>query len=67
MHAPLATDRTRTSARGHALLIIVRQPGMWRVRQILDDPAGGREWGIDVDVDSTARRARRMVEVGRLD
>ncbi len=38
-------------ARGPALLIIDRQPGVWRVRQILDDPAGDHDWGFDVEVD----------------
>ncbi len=32
-------------ARGPALLMIDRQPGVWRVRQILDDPAGDHDWG----------------------
>ena len=41
-------------ARGPALLIIDRQPGVWRVRQILDDPAGDHDWGFDVEVDLEA-------------
>ena len=36
-------------ARGPALLIIDRQPGLWRVRQILEDPAGDHDWGFDVE------------------
>ena len=42
---------TGADARGPALLIIDRQPGLWRVRQILDDPAGDHDWGFDVEVD----------------
>ena len=42
---------TGADARGPALLIIDRQPGIWQVRQILDDPAGDHDWGFDVQVD----------------
>ncbi len=35
-------------ARGPALLIIDRRPDVWRVRQILDDPAGDHDWGFEV-------------------
>ena len=45
---------TGADARGPALLIIDRQPGVWRVRQILDDPAGDHDWGFDVEVDLEA-------------
>ncbi len=59
-------------ARGPALLIIDRQPGVWRVRQILDDPAGDHDWGIDVEVDLAASDEEgaaviRVVIVGRMD
>lgn len=59
-------------ARGPALLIIDRQPGVWRVRQILDDPAGDRDWGIDVEVDLEASDEEgvpviRLVDAGRMD
>ncbi|MEI6254709.1 MAG: DUF3516 domain-containing protein, partial [Mycobacteriaceae bacterium] len=59
-------------ARGPALLIIDRQPGMWRVRQILDDPAGDHDWGIEVEVDLEASDEEgaavlRVVDAGRLD
>ena len=59
-------------ARGPALLIIDRQPGVWRVRQILDDPAGDRDWGIEVEVDLEASDEEgaaelRVVDAGRLD
>jgi hypothetical protein len=59
-------------ARGPALLIIDRQPDVWRVRQILDDPAGDHDWGIEVEVDLAASDADgvpvlRLVSFGRMD
>jgi hypothetical protein len=59
-------------ARGPALLIIDRQPGQWRVRQILDDPAGDHDWGFAVEVDLEASDEEgvavlRMVDAGRMD
>ena len=59
-------------ARGPALLIIDRQPGVWRVRQILDDPAGDHDWGFDVEVDLEASDEEgaavlRLVDAGRQD
>ena len=59
-------------ARGPALLIIDRQPGVWRVRQILDDPARDHDWAIEVEVDLEASDEEgaavlRVVDVGRLD
>ena len=59
-------------ARGPALLIIDRQPGVWRVRQILDDPAGDHDWGFDVEVDLQASDEQgvavlRLVDAGRMD
>lgn len=59
-------------ARGPALLIIDRQPGVWRVRQILDDPAEDRDWGIEVEVDLEASDEEgaavlRVIDAGRLD
>jgi len=60
------------NARGPALLIIDRNPGMWRVRQILDDPAGDHDWAIEVEVDLAASDEEgaavlRVVDAGRLD
>src|SRR6478609_482669 len=59
-------------ARGPALLIIDRQPGVWRVRQILDDPAGDHDWGFDVEVDLEASDEEgvavlHLVDAGRMD
>ena len=63
---------TGADARGPALLIIDREPGMWRVRQILDDPAGDRDWGFTVEVDLDASDEQgaavlRLIGAGRMD
>ncbi len=42
---------TGPDARGPALLIINEEPGLWRVRQIFDDPASHHDWGISAEVD----------------
>jgi superfamily II DNA or RNA helicase len=41
-------------ARGPNLLIIQKLPGTWRVRQILKDPAGNNDWGINAVIDLAA-------------
>ena len=46
--------QTGANARGPALLIIDRQASAWRVRQILDDPAGDHDYSITADVDLAA-------------
>ena len=43
--------QTGSDARGPQRLIIDEQPGRWRVRQIIDDPAGDHDWGISAEVD----------------
>ena len=53
-HADIGTG---PDARGPALIIIDVEPGRWRVRQILDDPAGDHDWGISADVDLAASDA----------
>jgi hypothetical protein len=63
---------TGANARGPALLIIDRQRDVWRVRQILDDPAGDHDWGFDVEVDLGASDEEgaavlRVVDAGRMD
>ena len=63
---------TGADARGPAMLIIDRQPDIWRVRQILDDPAGDHDWGFDVEVDLEASDEEgaavlRLVDAGRQD
>ena len=47
--------QTGADARGPALLIVDKaEPGLWKVRQILDDPAGDHDWGISATVDLAA-------------
>jgi hypothetical protein len=64
---------TGADARGPALLIVDKsEPGLWRVRQILDDPAGDHDWGFDVEVDLEASDEEgvavlRLVDAGRMD
>ena len=67
-----AEVQTGADARGPALLIIDRQPGVWKVRQILDDPEGNHDWGFDVEVDLEATDEEgtavlRVVDAGRKD
>ncbi len=45
---------TGADARGPALLIVEEGPTEWRVRQILDDPAGDHDFGISAVVDLAA-------------
>ncbi len=59
-------------ARGPALLIIDRSPDVWRVRQILDDPAGDHDWGFEAEVDLSESDEEgvavlRIIDAGRLD
>jgi hypothetical protein len=63
---------TGPDARGPALLIVDRRPELWRVRQILDDPAGDHDWGFDVEVDleesdEAGTAILRLVDAGRMD
>jgi hypothetical protein len=64
---------TGGDARGPALLIWDRSaPGVWRVRQIVDDPAGDHDWGLDVEVDLDASDEEgapviRLIAAGRRD
>jgi hypothetical protein len=45
---------TGPDARGPAMLIVVEEPGRWRLRQIFDDPAADHDWGISAEVDLAA-------------
>ena len=45
---------TGPDARGPQLVTIEVEPERWRVRQVLDDPAGDRDWAITAEVDLTA-------------
>lgn len=67
-HAEVGTG---ADARGPALLIFDRQPQVWRIRQILEDPAGDHDWGFDVEVDLAASDEEgaavlRIVDAGRM-
>ncbi|YAL82905.1 DEAD/DEAH box helicase [Dermacoccaceae bacterium W4C1] len=42
--------RTDADARGPALLQITRKPDLWEVRQVLADPDGNGDWGIDAQI-----------------
>lgn len=62
---------TGADARGPAMLIIERGSDLWRVRQILDDPAGDHDWGFTVEVDLAASdeagdAVLRVVDAGAL-
>jgi superfamily II RNA helicase len=64
---------TGADARGPALLIIDRSdPRLWRVRQIVDDPADDHDWGLEAEVDLDASDEEgsavlRLVDAGRKD
>jgi superfamily II RNA helicase len=45
---------TGPDARGPALFQVDEQPGSWRVRQVVDDPAGDHDWAVVADVDLAA-------------
>ena len=51
---------TGADARGPALLIVDKsEPGIWRVRQIVDDPEGDHDWGSTSRSTSRPRTRRR--------
>jgi hypothetical protein len=41
---------TGPDARGPAMLMIDERPDKWVVRQILDDPAGDRDWAVNAEI-----------------
>ncbi len=62
---------TGADARGPAMVLIEAGREIWRVRQILDDPAGDHDWGITAEIDlaesdATGTAAIRIVDVGQL-
>jgi hypothetical protein len=62
---------TGPNARGPQMLLIEEEEGLWRVRQILADPAGDHDWGISAEVDLAASDAEgravvHVVDVNRL-
>lgn len=71
-YAEHADVGTGPDARGPALILIERGTDVWRVRQILDDPAGDHDWGIDGEVDlgmsdEEGVAVLRIIDVGRMD
>ena len=66
---------TGADARGPALLVFDRRPDIWRVRQILDDPAGDHDWGFDAEVEAVTAlrlavanlRAQSEFDLARVD
>ncbi|MFZ5870400.1 MAG: DEAD/DEAH box helicase [Actinomycetota bacterium] len=67
-HAEIGTG---PDARGPHLLIVEKDQARWRVRQILDDPAGDHDWGFSAEVDLEASDDAgtpvvRVVDVGQL-
>jgi superfamily II RNA helicase len=62
---------TGPDARGPKLLLIEEEDGLWRVRQVFDDPAGDHDWGISAEVDlagsdEAGRAVVHIVSVDRL-
>ncbi|NKQ58948.1 DUF3516 domain-containing protein [Amycolatopsis sp. K13G38] len=62
---------TGPDARGPALLIIEKEPEVWKVRQIFDDPEDYHDWGISAEVDLEASNEAgsavlRITEVNQL-
>ncbi|MEO6826530.1 MAG: DUF3516 domain-containing protein [Microbacteriaceae bacterium] len=64
---------TGADARSSAMLIIDEDPaaGVWRLRQIFQDPAGDHDWGISAEVDLAESAAQgfavvRVTAVGQL-
>jgi hypothetical protein len=71
-HDEILTD---ASARSASMILVDEKPdgeeGLWRVRQIIADPAGDHDWGITADVllEDSAREGVaviRVTGVGRL-
>ncbi|WP_150308954.1 DEAD/DEAH box helicase [Planctomonas psychrotolerans] len=62
---------TGGDARSAALVQIEEHPSVWRVRQVLDDPAGDHDWAIRAEIDLAESNERgeavvRIVGVDRL-
>jgi hypothetical protein len=50
-HDSIATDQ---QARSPALLQIEKTPELWRLRQVVVDPDGDKDWGITAEIDLAA-------------
>ena len=55
---------TGPEARGPTLWQVDEQGRRWRVRQVLDDPAGYHEWAmvLDVDLDASDQRGEPALQ-----
>jgi hypothetical protein len=51
LHDSIGID---ADARGPALFVVEEGAGTWRVRQVLDDPAGDHDWVLTLDIDLAA-------------
>jgi Superfamily II RNA helicase len=60
---------TGPDARGPNMLLIETEPGLWRVRQIIDDPEGDHDWGIsaEVDLQTSDEEGRAVIHVTAFD
>jgi len=54
-HADIGTG---PHARGPSMITVEEQPERWLVRQVLDDPAGDRDWAIVAEIDLAASDER---------
>ncbi|WP_314148612.1 DUF3516 domain-containing protein [uncultured Leifsonia sp.] len=69
-HDEILTD---AAARSAAMIVVDESPaaaeGLWRVRQILADPAGDHDWGIAAEVllEASARAGTAVVRVTAVD
>lgn len=63
------TIRTDADARGPAMLMVEEGPEVWKVRQILADPAGDNDWGISaiVDLVESAEQGVAVIKVTGVD
>ena len=59
------TIGTGPDARSAARIQIDEQPERWVVRQVIDDPAGHHDWGInaEVDLEASAEQGIAVVRV----
>ncbi|WP_408630444.1 DEAD/DEAH box helicase [Microlunatus flavus] len=53
-YAEHAAILTGADARGPALFEVAEEPGLWRVRQVVDDPEGDHDWAVSATVDLAA-------------
>ena len=54
---------TGPDARSSRMILIEEGPAVWKVRQILDDPAGHHDWGITAEVDLAASEEQGVAVV----